>query len=64
MPQISDILNNTIKSDRRFTVRPEYCGQRAKRFVARFCGEWIGQAKTRREARDLAGQWNRQRLAL
>lgn len=34
-----------VKSDSRYTVRKEYCGHAEPRFVARFCGEWIGQSK-------------------
>lgn len=33
-----------IASDNRYTVTKEFCGQREARFVARFCGEWIGQS--------------------
>jgi len=49
--------------DRRFSIRREWCGYRNQRYVARFCGDFIGQAKTRREARDLAAVWNEQRMA-
>ncbi|WP_436054395.1 hypothetical protein, partial [Phenylobacterium sp. LjRoot225] len=48
--------------DRRFNVRPEYCGYRARRYVARFCGEWIGEARTRSEARALARSWREHRF--
>lgn len=33
-----------ISSDARYTVAKEFCGQSEARFVARFCGEWIGQS--------------------
>lgn len=48
--------------DRRFSVLPEYCGYRARRYVARFCGEWIGEVRTRSEARALARSWRAQRF--
>jgi hypothetical protein len=51
------------RRDRRYTVRPEYCGERARRFVARFCGDWIGHAKTRTEARELAEAFEELRMA-
>lgn len=49
--------------DRRFTVRREWAGYSHQRYVARFCGDFIGQAKTRREAREIAAVWNDQRMA-
>ena len=30
--------------DRRYSVALEWCGQSTPRYVARFCGEWIGQS--------------------
>ncbi len=32
-------------ADQRYTVTLEYCGHDMARWVARFCGEWIGQDK-------------------
>jgi hypothetical protein len=48
--------------DRRFSVRPEYCGYRARRYVARFCGEWVGEPRARSEARALARGWRDRRV--
>ena len=31
--------------DRRYTIAKEFCGYAEKRFVARFCGDWIGQSQ-------------------
>lgn len=31
--------------DKRYTVAKEFCGYAEARYVARFCGEWIGQSK-------------------
>jgi hypothetical protein len=50
------------RRDPRFSIRPEYCGYRARRYVARFCGEWIGEARTRSEARALARSWREHRF--
>jgi hypothetical protein len=30
--------------DKRYRIASEYCGDEAKRHVARFCGEWLGQS--------------------
>ena len=38
------ITHDGHTKDRRYTVAQEYCGQSGKRWVARFCGEWIGQS--------------------
>lgn len=43
-----------MKLDRRFTIAKEFCGYSTPRYVARFCGEWLGQAETRAEARLIA----------
>jgi hypothetical protein len=42
------------KYDSRYTVTREFTGKAAPQFVARFCGERIGDAPTRNEARTLA----------
>jgi hypothetical protein len=39
-----------VRSDARYTVAKEYCGQAAPRWVARFCGEWLGQSISRNTA--------------
>jgi hypothetical protein len=36
--------------DGRYSVTLEFCGQPRKRWVVRFCGEWIGTAKNRVDA--------------
>lgn len=46
-----------MKLDRRYTIRREWCGQPDKRWVARFCGEWIGQAGSRDVAIELAAEY-------
>jgi len=33
-----------IKSDQRYTVTLEWCGDAKPRYIARFCGEWIAKA--------------------
>lgn len=34
-----------ISGDLRYTITREFCGYKRKRYVARFCGDWIGQDK-------------------
>jgi hypothetical protein len=36
--------------DKRYTISKEFCGYKTKRFVARFCGEWIGQGIKKSDA--------------
>ena len=31
--------------DRRYSVALEWCGHATPHYVARFCGEWLGQSK-------------------
>ena len=38
------------RSDKRYTIALEYCGYPTARHVVRFCGQWLGQIITRREA--------------
>ena len=35
-----------IKSDQRYTVTREWCGDAKPRYITRFCGEWIAKATT------------------
>lgn len=37
--------------DTRYTADLEYCGYPERRFVLRFCGVWIAQFQTAKEAR-------------
>jgi hypothetical protein len=41
-------------TDKRYNIAREYCGHDTPRWVARFCGEWVGQHKTQQGARDIA----------
>lgn len=38
------MTNYPVKSDARYTVAKEFCGQDGQRWVARFCGEWLAQS--------------------
>jgi hypothetical protein len=38
-------IPGTRRPDARYSIAQEYCGHAEPRFVARFCGEWIGQSK-------------------
>lgn len=42
------------RRDRRYTIAREYCGYPQQRHVARFCGDWLGQAKTPSAAQAIA----------
>ncbi len=37
-------------ADKRYTIAREFCGYPTKRWVARFCGEWIGQGSHKSDA--------------
>jgi hypothetical protein len=35
-----------MKRDNRYTVTLEYCGEEKPRYIARFCGDWLGKSET------------------
>lgn len=37
-------------ADERYTVAKEFCGYPQARWVARWCGDWLGQGKTKSDA--------------
>ena len=37
-------LKTPVLNDGRYTCRLEWCGYPERRFVIRFCGQWIAQA--------------------
>jgi len=43
-------MTNPIKGDARYTIAREFCGYATRRWVARFCGEWLGQGVNRSDA--------------
>jgi hypothetical protein len=49
--------------DKRYTVRLEWCGYAAQRYVVRFCGEWVGCAQNRHTANELARTHSTARMA-
>lgn len=49
---VRHLLDNT--PDKRYTVAKEYDGSATIMHVARFCGKYIGSAKTKKEAWILA----------
>lgn len=51
-----------MRRDPRYTVALEFCGYDTPRHVARFCGEWIGQAKSASKARELVEEHKAARL--
>lgn len=42
---------SVAKSDKRYTVDLEFCGEREPYYVARNCGAWVGKSST------MAGAW-------
>lgn len=50
-----------MRRDKRYSIALEYCGYDTPRHVARFCGEWIGQASTKAKASSLVEEHKRMR---
>lgn len=44
------ITHHDGTTDKRYSVEREFCGHPEPRWVARFCGEWIGQSISRASA--------------
>lgn len=42
---IQDIMD--IQQDKRYSINKEYCGYKTKRFVLRFCGDFITSAENK-----------------
>ncbi len=38
------------KTDKRYAAEKEYCGYKEKRYVVRFCSEYIGQGERKLDA--------------
>lgn len=55
---------NHILRDRRYRIAREYCGYATRRHVARFCGDWLGQATTRQGALTIASAHAARRACL
>ena len=36
--------------DKRYSIKLEWCGYPERRFVVRFCGDWIGQSASMNDA--------------
>lgn len=47
--------------DNRYTITPEYCGYTSKRYVARFCGTWLGQAFNKEAAQAIVAAYEAKR---
>lgn len=48
------VMHSDGTADGRYTVHKEFIGEEEGRFVARFCGGWIGADETRDGAWELA----------
>jgi hypothetical protein len=44
------------KPDRRYSVALEYCGAKRRRWIVRYCGEWVGMGKNRSDAKRIAAE--------
>lgn len=42
--EIHPITHSDGICDNRYSIRQEYCGYDAPRYVLRFCGEWVAQS--------------------
>ena len=42
--------------DGRYRIAKEFCGYATARWVVRFCDEWVGQKKLRRDAVTVAAE--------
>ena len=49
--------------DRRYTITSEYCGYDTPRWVVRFCGDWVGQHRSRLGAREIQKEHSAARIA-
>lgn len=54
-------LHSDGKRDRRYSIHPAFCGYSKRRFVVRFCDEYVGNARTRAQANTIARAHARQR---
>lgn len=45
-----------MKPDNRYTITREYCGHPEPRYIARFCGEWLGQSYNKSDAERIAAE--------
>ena len=41
---------NIYLKDRRYSIAREHCGYAKPRWVARFCGDWVGQGEHQSDA--------------
>jgi len=51
-----------VGRDRRYTVTIEYCGYATPRFVARFCGDWLGCSISRASAALMCVGYHQRRM--
>jgi hypothetical protein len=48
--------NQADSKDKRYTITLEFCGYSTARYVARFCGEWLGKSDRQYGAWIIANQ--------
>lgn len=47
--------------DKRYDIKLEWCGLPKRQYVIRFCGNYIGSAPTKKEARIIGNNYERKR---
>lgn len=57
---ISEIMQ--IQKDNRYTINKEYCGYKTKRFVLRFCGDFITSSENKNLCYFSAIKHNKERV--
>lgn len=56
----NDIMQ--IQQDKRYSINKEYCGYKTKRFVLRFCGDFIASSENENLCYYLAIKHNKERF--
>ncbi|MGD1524209.1 hypothetical protein [Vibrio harveyi] len=51
-----------MELDKRYSIKPEFCGHKEKRFVVRFCGQFIDSASDIKAGNKIAQEHNESRL--
>jgi hypothetical protein len=44
----------SLRKDTRYSIQLEYCGYARRRWVVRFCGDWVGAGENRTDANAIA----------
>lgn len=63
MSKLNPISHDGGRADMRYQIKLEYCGHEKPHYVARFCGDWIGQSLHYSSALLLAAGHNARQLS-